>query len=284
MTTNLIPFVHESAELRAILIDGEPWFVAGDVARMLGYRDAYNMARRLDDDEKGTHSLSTPGGTQLVGIINESGLYAAILGSQVEGAQRFKRWITREVLPSIRRTGQYGIPELDLSDPIAAIEAAHAQAGQAIEVAKAERARAERAELETKMLAAAIERDAPLVAKAEAHTGSDGDVHRQEFSRDVQQWGLKQGIKIKQADVMRFLGHIGLFIRGDRSDTGHATADATRRGLAFTHKDTARNGHAYATGKLTPAGQDYAWKLITRYVANNGSLALPRELRGGDPA
>lgn len=146
MTTNLIPFVHESAELRAILIDGEPWFVAGDVARMLGYRDAYNMARRLDDDEKGTHSLSTPGGTQLVGIINESGLYAAILGSQVEGAQRFKRWITREVLPSIRRTGQYGIPELDLSDPIAAIEAAHAQAGQAIEVAKAERARAEKAE------------------------------------------------------------------------------------------------------------------------------------------
>lgn len=138
--------------------------------------------------------------------------------------------------------------------------------------------------IENRTLAAVIDRDAPLVAKAEAHTGSDGDVHRQEFARDVQAWGRKQDIDIKQADVMRFLGHIGLFIRGDRSDTGHATADALKRGLAFTHKDTAKNGHAYAVGKLTPAGQDYAWKLITRYVAANGSLELPRELRGGEPA
>lgn len=135
---------------------------------------------------------------------------------------------------------------------------------------------------ENKVLAAAIERDAPLVAKAEAHTGSDGDVHRQEFARDVQAWGIKQGIEVKQAEVMGFLGHIGLFIRGERSDTSHATAEAIKRGLAFTHKDVARNGHAYAVGKLTPAGQDYAWKLITRYVAANGSLELPRELRGGD--
>ncbi|AKU43126.1 antirepressor [Mycobacterium phage QuickMath] len=139
-------------------------------------------------------------------------------------------------------------------------------------------------ESEKKMLAAAIERDAPLVAKAEAHTGSDSDVHRQEFAREVQAWGTKQGIEIKQADVLRFLGHIGLFIRGERSDTGHATADALKRGLAFTHKDVARNGYAYAVGKLTPAGQDYAWKRITKYVEANGSLELPRELRGGDPA
>ncbi|AEJ93128.1 antirepressor KilAC domain-containing protein [Mycobacterium phage Mutaforma13] len=139
-------------------------------------------------------------------------------------------------------------------------------------------------ESEKKMLAAAIERDAPLVAKAEAHTGSDSDVHRQEFAREVQAWGTKQGIEIKQADVLRFLGHIGLFIRGERSDTGHATADALKRGLAFTHKDVARNGYAYAVGKLTPAGQDYAWKRITKYVGDHGSLELPRELRGGDPA
>ncbi|AGT12248.1 DNA damage inducible protein D-like protein [Mycobacterium phage Velveteen] len=139
-------------------------------------------------------------------------------------------------------------------------------------------------EAEKKMLAAAIERDAPLVAKAEAHTGSDADIHRQEFAREVQAWGVKQNVAIKQADVLRFLGHIGLFIRGERSDTGHATADAQRRGLAFTHKNVARNGYAYAVGKLTPAGQDYAWKRITKYVADHGTLVLPRELRGGDPA
>ncbi|MDV7194654.1 phage antirepressor KilAC domain-containing protein [Mycolicibacterium fortuitum] len=137
---------------------------------------------------------------------------------------------------------------------------------------------------EKKCLEAAIERDAPLVAKAEAHSGSDSDVHRQEFAREVQAWGVKQNLTIKQADVLRFLGHIGLFIRGERTDTGHATADAQRRGLAFTHKDTARNGYAYAVGKLTPTGQDYAWKRITKYVADHGTLELPRELRGGEPA
>lgn len=139
-------------------------------------------------------------------------------------------------------------------------------------------------EAEKKVLAAAIERNVPLVAKAEAHTGSDSDVHRQEFAREVQTWGVKQNVPIKQADVLRFLGHIGLFIRGERSDTGHATSDAVKRGLAFTHKDTAKNGYAYATGKLTPAGQDYAWKRITKYVDDHGSLELPRELRGGEPA
>lgn len=137
---------------------------------------------------------------------------------------------------------------------------------------------------ENKILNAAIERDAPLVAKAEAHSGSDSAIHRQEFAREVQAWGSKQGVDIKHAEVMRFLGHIGLFIRGDRTDTGHATADAQRRGLAFTHKDTAKNGFAYAVGKLTAAGQDYAWKRVRKYVADHGSLELPRELRAGDSA
>lgn len=141
------------------------------------------------------------------------------------------------------------------------------------------------AESEKKMLAARIEKDAPLVAKAEAHTGSDSSVHRQEFAREVITWGLRQkNITIKQADVLRFLGHIGLFIRGERTDTGHATADALKRGLAFTDKGTAKNGHAWATGKLTARGQDYAWKRITKHVDEYGSLELPRELRGGDPA
>ncbi|WP_228845553.1 phage antirepressor KilAC domain-containing protein [Mycobacteroides abscessus] len=139
--------------------------------------------------------------------------------------------------------------------------------------------------VENKTLVAAIERDAPLVAKAEAHTVSDSAIHRQEFAREVITWGLKQhNIVIKQEQVFRFLGHVGLFIRGERTDTGHATADAMKRGLAFTEKGTAKNGYAWATGKLTARGQDLAWKRITKYVAENGTLDLPRELRGGDPA
>lgn len=139
--------------------------------------------------------------------------------------------------------------------------------------------------VENRTLHAAIERDAPLVAKAEAHSGSDSAVHRQEFAREVITWGMRQhAVVIKQADVLRFLGHIGLFIRGERTDTGHATSDALKRGLAFTDKGTAKNGHAWATGKLTARGQDYAWKRITKYVEDHGTLELPRELRGGDSA
>ena len=87
--------------------DGEPWFVASDIAKTLGYRDAEKMTRRLDDDEKGTRSVGTPGGDQQMTVITEAGLYTAILGSKVEGAQRFKRWVTHEVLPSIRKHGGY---------------------------------------------------------------------------------------------------------------------------------------------------------------------------------
>ncbi|SII94706.1 phage antirepressor protein [Mycobacteroides abscessus subsp. abscessus] len=139
--------------------------------------------------------------------------------------------------------------------------------------------------VENKTLVAAIERDAPLVAKAEAHTVSDSAIHRQEFAREVITWGMKQhNIVIKQEQVFRFLGHVGLFIRGERTDTGHATADALKRGLAFTEKGTAKNGYAWATGKLTARGQDLAWKRITKYVSNNGTLELPRELGSGDSA
>lgn len=108
LPNGLTSFAFDGHVLRALLIDNEPWFIAGDLARALGYRDAHNMARRLDDDEKGTHSLSTPGGTQLVGIVNEPGLYSAILGSQIPGARKFKRWVTTEVLPAIRKTGSFG--------------------------------------------------------------------------------------------------------------------------------------------------------------------------------
>lgn len=173
-----------------------------------------------------------------------------------------------------------GIAALDLTDPDVALD----KIIELASFAKEERAARIAAEANAKVLEAAIERTAPLVAKAEAHTGSNSDVHRQEFAREVQAWGVKQNVDIKQAEVLRFLGHVGLFIRGERSDTGHATADAQRRGLAFTHKDTAKNGYAYAVGKLTPAGQDYAWKRITKYVDEHGTLELPRELGRGEPA
>ena len=104
----IVPFSNaEFGELRVLAIDDEPWFVASDVAYALGYRMASDMTRRLDSDEKGTRSMRTPGGEQRLSIINEAGLYSAILGSKVPSAKAFQRWVTHEVLPSIRKRGGY---------------------------------------------------------------------------------------------------------------------------------------------------------------------------------
>lgn len=104
---NVIPFDFEGQNVRVIERADGPWFVAADVSDVLGYRMASDMTRGLDDDEKGTHILRTLGGDQSLAIINESGLYSSILSSRRPEAKRFKRWVTGEVLPTIRRTGSY---------------------------------------------------------------------------------------------------------------------------------------------------------------------------------
>ncbi|SCB68921.1 Antirepressor, phage associated [Bacillus mycoides] len=83
------------------------WFVAKDVANVLEYRDTHNMVRFLDEDEKDTHQVSTLGGNQNMKVINESGLYSAILKSKKPQAKAFKKWVTSEVIPSIRKHGAY---------------------------------------------------------------------------------------------------------------------------------------------------------------------------------
>lgn len=93
--------------IRAATVDGEPWFVATDIAKALGYGHTPHMTRRLDSDEKGVRLVDTPGGLQELTVINEPGLYNAVLGSKLPEAKAFKRWVTHEVLPAIRKTGGY---------------------------------------------------------------------------------------------------------------------------------------------------------------------------------
>lgn len=106
-STNVIPFNFGKKLVRTMLVGDQPWFVATDVASALEYRDAFNMNRILDDDEKGTQIVSTLGGGQSLQVINESGLYSAILRSRKSEAKRFKKWITSEVLPAIRKHGRF---------------------------------------------------------------------------------------------------------------------------------------------------------------------------------
>lgn len=110
---NLQVFKNEEfGEVRTVVIDNEPWFVGKDVATILGYsnpRDA--LAKRVDDEDKGVAKCDTLGGAQDLTVINESGLYSLILSSKLPTAKKFKRWVTSEVLPAIRKTGSYGKPK-----------------------------------------------------------------------------------------------------------------------------------------------------------------------------
>lgn len=106
--TNVTPFDFHGHEVRVITIAGsEPRWVAADVANVLGLGRTHDMVRALDDDEKGADTIRTPSGPQEMTTITESGLYSCILRSRKPEAKEFKRWVTREVLPSIRRHGAY---------------------------------------------------------------------------------------------------------------------------------------------------------------------------------
>ncbi|MEH6566957.1 MAG: Bro-N domain-containing protein [Halopseudomonas sp.] len=108
-----------------------PWWVAGDVATALAYAEAKDMTRNLDDDEKGWQNVPTLGGEQDMLIINESGLYSAILRSRKASAKRFKKWVTAEVLPSIRKYGGYVMPNTQ-PDPEPAPRAPRVEAEEVV--------------------------------------------------------------------------------------------------------------------------------------------------------
>lgn len=114
-------FLFNDQQVRTVVRDGEPWFVGKDVASILGYRDTADaLKKHVDLEDKGVGEMPTPGGKQKVKIINESGLYSLIVSSKLPTAKAFKRWVTSEVLPTIRKHGAYmdtDIIEKSLADP-----------------------------------------------------------------------------------------------------------------------------------------------------------------------
>lgn len=108
---DLILFQFESKQVRTLRDDkGDPWFVLEDVCTALEIKNPRNVTARLDEDQKGVHAMDTLGGSQQVTIINESGLYEAIIRSDKPEARKFRKWVTSEVLPSIRKHGGYISP------------------------------------------------------------------------------------------------------------------------------------------------------------------------------
>ena len=118
MSNEMKVFENEQfGQVRAMVIDGNPWFVAADVCKALDLNQVTNAIRKLDDDEKATTLISIKGGNgaiadKEINIVSESGLYSLVLGSRKPEAKAFKRWVTHEVIPSIRKHGMYATDEV----------------------------------------------------------------------------------------------------------------------------------------------------------------------------
>lgn len=184
MANNLQVFRNDQfGEIRTIMKDGEPWFVAADVCKALEIANNRDALTRLDADEKGVASTDTLGGCQEMAVVNEPGLYALVLGSRKPEAKAFKRWITHDVIPTIRKHGAYMTPET--------IEKTLLNPDYIIQLATTLKGEMEK----RKQLEAKVEKDKPLVQFAE-HVGSTSDcLSIRQFSKIVRDESIKIGEK-----------------------------------------------------------------------------------------
>lgn len=182
VTTDIQIFKNEQfGQIRVVERDGEPWFVAVDICGALDIANSRDALTRIDEDEKGVALTDTLGGAQEVAVVNEPGLYSLVLGSRKSEARAFKRWITHEVLPAIRKTGMYATP--------ATVEAMLANPDTMIQVLQAFKdEREQRLALETRVVA-----DAPKVAFADAVETSTDSCLVGQLAKIIRQNGYEIG-------------------------------------------------------------------------------------------
>lgn len=237
-------FNYNDYEIRTIQRDGGPWFVLRDVCGVLALGTPARVAERLEEDEKGVSQIHTPGGTQDMTIISESGLYSVILRSDKPEAKPFRRWVTSEVLPSIRRHGIYATPdtvEKLLADPDTTIKL--------LETIKQERAARVALEAQT-------EADKPKVLFADAVSAS----HTSILVGDLAKLLRQNGVEIGQNRLFRFMREKGyLCSSGGRYNL--PTQRSMDRGW-FQVKETTINQpdgsiRITRTVKVTGKGQQY---------------------------
>ena len=243
--SNIRIFNYNSVEVRTIQNDGEPWFVLRDVCNVLGLGTPARVAERLDPDEVSqTHITDSMGRQQETTIINESGLYNVILRSDKPEAKPFRKWVTSEVLPTIRRHGMYATPdtlEKMLADPDTTIKL--------LETIKQERA----ARL---ALEAQAEADKPKVLFADAVSASHSSILVGDLAKLLRQ----NGVEIGQNRLFRFLREKGyLCSHGERYNL--PTQRSMDRGW-FQVKETTINQpdgsiRITRTVKVTGKGQQY---------------------------
>lgn len=239
-------------QMRSIMKGNEPWFVAADVCRALGIINHKDALTRLDEDEKSGVSLPDPHGReQITNCVNEPGLYSLVLGSRKPEAKAFKRWVTHDVIPSLRKHGMYATEstvEKMLNDPDAAI--------QILQRFKQERE-------QRKLLESKVAEDAPKVLFADSVACSNSEILVGELAKILKQ----NGMDIGQNRLFEKLRKDGYLIQRNGSDYNMPTQKSMEMGLmriketSITHAD----GHVSVnrTPKVTGKGQVY---FVNRYA------------------
>lgn len=233
-------FNFENHEVRSLLLNNEPWFIGKDVADVLGYKNQRDaISKHVDSEDKNTvaiHDGITRGNPNQT-IINESGLYALIFGSKLESAQKFKRWVTSEVLPALRKTGQYQVKELSGSELMA------------------------KALIEAQNVLAAkdkvIEEMKPKVVFADAVATSHTSILVGELAKILKQNGIDMG----QKRLFAWLREKGYLIKRQGTDYNMPTQKAMELGLFEIKEGSYVNGSGVnittKTPKITGKGQQY---------------------------
>ena len=245
MNTNLQTWSYESSEIRTIQKDGEPWWVLSDVCKVLELSSPHKVADRLEADEKGRNLIPTLGGMQEMTTVNESGLYAVILRSDKPQAKPFRRWVTSEVLPSIRKHGAY------MTDQT--LEQALTSPDFLIQLATQLKEEKE----QRKQLEAKVEQDKPKVLFADSVSASKSSILVGELAKILKQNGVDTG----QFRLFAWLRENGYLIKREGSDYNMPTQKSAEMGLfevkqtIITHSD----GHITTnkTPKVTGKGQVY---------------------------
>ena len=237
---------HEFGEIRTTIQNGEPWFVAADVCKALVIKNNRDAINRLDNDEKNTVALTDGNrGNPNTTIVNEAGLYSLVLGSRKPEAKAFKRWITHEVLPTIRRTGGY-------------VNSAEAFIGHYLPHADESTRTMFRAQLKAiEELNAKIEADKPKVLFADAVSSSDTTILVGEMAKILKQ----NGVDIGQKRFFEWLRQNGYLIKRKGSEWNMPTQRSMELGLFEIKESTHLDGNGCnvttKTPKITGKGQQY---------------------------
>ena len=258
--TELAIFRYEGADVRTVTIDGEPWFVLADLTRALGLSQF--RTDRLSGDVIQSHPIADRiGRSQSTLVVSEAGMYEVVIRSDKPEAAAFRGWITRDVLPSIRRTGSYSTASALTDDEIV-------HQALAITARRVEHLETRVAELE------------PVAAHAETFRQAEGLRTIGDVANDFKAHCAERfpGVKVKHQDVWDQAGRLGIVIRADSIRHNQPTAQAIEAGWARAHRtvyDTATRGQQTSvTTHLTPKGEARLWDGLAAWLGAHGTLTV----------